>query len=86
MCCYEDILEMVTPTLKIFEAEQLMVYDVWPTIEETVANISDTIDADIDEEMVVSHLACYHIQDGALNVKFIKGDDTQRENTDNMLQ
>ena len=71
---------MVTPASKIFEAEQLMVYDVWSTIEETVANIADAIDADMDEEMLVSHLASYRIQDGSLAVQFLQGDDTHKSN------
>ena len=82
VCCYLDILELVTPASKIFEAEGLMPYDVGPVIEETIANINDVVDADIDDDMLTSHLSSYQIVDDKLLVNFVKGDDSHKNNKD----
>ncbi|XP_057295467.1 zinc finger protein 862-like [Hydractinia symbiolongicarpus] len=80
VCTYADVLEIITPASKIFEAEHLMAYDAWPAIEETLNNLTDTIHADMDEEMLVSHLASFRMEDGQLKSSFYKGDDSHKEN------
>ena len=57
--CYLDILEIVTPISKLFEAERLLPFEVQPLVSETIANIDNCINASIDDDLLVSYLALF---------------------------
>ena len=80
--CYLDILEIVTPILKLFEAERLFPFEVQPLVSETIANVDNCINASIDDDLLVSYLASFHPMDGELNSSFLKADDRTRSNLD----
>ena len=80
--CYLDILEIVTPISKLFEAERLLPFEVQPLVSETIANIDNCINASIDDDLLVSYLASFRLMDGELNSSFLKADDRTRSNSD----
>ena len=80
--CYLDILEIVTPISKLFEAERLLPFEVQPLVSETIANIDDCINASIDDDLLVSYLASFRPMDGELNSSFLRADDRTRSNSD----
>ena len=80
--CYLDILEIVTPISKLFEAEHLLPFEVQPLVSETIANIDDCINASIDDDLLVSYLASFRPMDGELNLSFLEVDDRTRSNSD----
>ena len=80
--CYLDILEIVTPISKLFEAERLLPFEVQPLVSETIANIDDCINASIDDDLLVSYLASFRPMDGELNLSFLKANDRTRSNLD----
>ena len=80
--CYLDILEIVTPISKLFEAERLLPFEVQPLVSETIANIDNCINASIDHDLLVSYLASFCPMDGELNSSFLKADDRTRSNLD----
>ena len=80
--CYLDILEIVTPISKLFKAEHLLPFEVQPLVSETIANIDDCINANIDDDMLVSYLASFRPMDRELNLSFLKVDDMTRSNSD----
>ena len=80
--CYLDILEIVTPISKLFEAERLLPFEVQPLVSETIANIDDCINASIDDDLLVSYLPSFRPMDGELNSSFLKADDKTRSNSD----
>ena len=80
--CYLDILEIVTPISKLFEAERLLPFEVQPLVSETIANIDDCINASIDDDLLVSYLASFRPMDGESNSSFLKADDRARSNSD----
>ena len=59
-----------------------MPYEVYPVITETIANLDDAIDADLDEDMLVSHLASFRVNNGNLSSTFLKADDKRKHNKD----
>ena len=60
-----------------------MPYEVHPVIMETIENINDTIEADMDEQMLTSHLASFRVGDnGDVEASFLKADDTHKGNAD----
>ena len=77
-----NILEIVTPILKLFEVERLLPFQVQPLVSETIANIDNCINASIDDDLLVSYLASFHPMDGELNLSFLKADDRTRSNLD----
>ena len=77
--CYLDILEIVTPISKLFEAERLLPYEVQPLVSETIANIDDCINASIDDDLLGSYFASFRPMD-ELNLSFLKADDRARSN------
>ena len=72
--CYLDILEIVTPISKLFEAERLLPFEVQPLLSETIANIDDCTNASIDYDLLVSYLASFRPMDEELNSSFLKAD------------
>ena len=80
--CYLDILEIVTPISKLFEAERLLPFEVQPLVSETIANIDNCINASIDDDLLVTYLASFRPMDGELNSSFLKADDRTRSNSD----
>ena len=66
VCCYLDVLELITPASKMFEEGELMPYEVKPIIQETILNLNDTIESDTDEDMLTSHLASFRIGDNSI--------------------
>lgn len=82
VCCYLDVLEQITPASKIFEAEGLLPYEIKPTMDETISNLNETIEASIDEDMLVSHLSSFRLTDDSVFLIFLKGDDSKKKNTD----
>ena len=76
--CYLDILEIVTPISKLFEAELLLPFEVQPLVSETIANSDNCINASVDDDLLVSYLAPFHVIDGELNSSFLKADDRTR--------
>ena len=80
--CYLDILEIVTPISKLFEAERLLPFEVQPLVSETIANIDGRINASIDDDLFVSYFASFRAMDGELNSSFLKADDKTRSNLD----
>ena len=80
--CYLDILEIVTPISKLFEAERLLPFEVQPLVSETIANIDNCINASTDDDLLVSYLASFRLMDGELNSSFLKADDRTRSNLD----
>ena len=80
--CYLDILEIVTPISKLFEAERLLLFEVQPLVSETIANIDNCINLSIDDDLLVSYLASFHLIDGDLNLSFLKADDRTWSNSD----
>ena len=50
--CYLDILEIVTPISKLFEAERLLPFEVQPLVSETIANIDNCINASTDDDLL----------------------------------
>ena len=79
VCCYLDILDSITPASKIFEAEELLPYEVMPIVKETIANIDDILD-DLSNEF--SHVATFNIKGNQLTAMFKRGDDTRRKKED----
>ena len=81
VACYLDTLEIIMALLeKFFERECLLPFEVYPLLTETISNIDDTIAANVDEDMLVSHLASYRIVDGTLSSQFLQADDNTRDN------
>ena len=80
--CYLDILEIVTPISKLFEAERLLPFEVQPLVSETIANIDNCINASIDDDLLVSYLASFCVIDGELNLSFLKVYDRRRSKSD----
>ena len=75
-----NILEIVTPILKLFEVERLLPFQVQPLVSETIANIDNCINASIDDDLLVSYLASFRLMDGELNSSFLKANDRTRSN------
>ena len=65
VCCYQDVLELITPASKIFEEEKLMTYEVKPILNETILNLNDAIQCDVDEDMLTSYLTSFKVGDGS---------------------
>ena len=80
--CYLDILEIVTPISKLFEAERLLPFEVQPLVSETIANIDNCINASIDDDLFVNYLASFRVMDEELNSSFLKTDDRTTSNPD----
>ena len=57
--------------------------EVKPLLLETVSNIDDCIEGEYDNEMLLSHLASFHIVEGQLTSTFIKADDPHKRSIDN---
>ena len=66
VCCYLDVLELMTPASRIFEEEELMPYKVKLIINETILNLNDAIKCDADEDMLTSYLASFKVGDGSI--------------------
>ena len=82
MCAYLDILKIITPISKVFESEALIPNEVKPLLLETISNIDDCIEGEYNNEMLLSHLASFHIVEGQLTSMFIKADDPHERNVD----
>ena len=80
--CYSDILEIVAPISRLFEAECLLPFEVQPLVSETIGNIDDCINATIDDDLLLSYLASFRPMDGELNLSFLKAHDRARSNSD----
>ena len=65
VCCYLDVLELITPASKMFEEEELMPYEVKPIINETILNLNDAIQCDADEDVLASYIASFKVGDGS---------------------
>ena len=65
------------PISKLFEAEHLQ-----PLVSKTIIDIKDCINASIDNDLLVSYLASFHLMDGELNSPFLKTDDRTKSNSD----
>ena len=65
VCCYLDVLELITPTSKMFEEEDLMPFEVKPIINETILNLNDSIHCDADENVLTSYIASLKVDDGS---------------------
>ena len=79
VCCYLDILDSITPASKIFEADELLPYEVMSIAKETIANIDDILD---DKSNEFSHVATYTIKGNQLIAMFKRGDETRRKEED----
>ena len=66
ICCYLNVLELITPVSKVFEEEELMPYEVRPIINETILNLNYAIQCDVDEDMLTSYLASFKVGDGSV--------------------
>ena len=55
--CYLDILEIVTPISKLYDAEHPLALEVQPLVSETIANIDNCINASIDDDLFANYLA-----------------------------
>ena len=56
VCCYLDLLELITPASEMFEGEEVMPYKVKPIINETTLNLYVAIQCDAVEDMLTSYL------------------------------
>ena len=65
VCRYLDVLELITPATKMFEEEELMPYEVKPTINETILNLNDAILCDADEDVLTSYIASFKVGNGS---------------------
>ena len=69
-------MDSITPASNIFEAEELLPYEVMPIVKETIANIVDILD---DESNEFSHVATFTIKGNQLTAMFKRGDGTRRK-------
>ena len=80
--CYLDILGIVTPISKLYDAEHLLTLEVQPLVSETIVNIDNCINASIDHDLFVNYLASFRVMDEVLNLSFLKTDDRTMSNPD----
>ena len=80
--CYLDILEIVTPISKLYDAEHLLTLEVQPLVSETIVNIDNCINASIGHDLFVNYLASFRVMDEVLNLSFLKTDDRTMSNPD----
>ena len=57
LTCYLDILEIVTPISKLYDAEHPLALEVQPLVSETITNIDNCINASIDDDLFANYLA-----------------------------
>ena len=55
---------------------------VQPLVSEAIANIDDSINASMDDDLLGSYLASIHVMDGELYSSFFKPNDRTRSNSD----
>ena len=59
---YLDLLEAVTPSSKVFEGRELMIYEVKPSIKKTQAELEEYATYESIEEDITTNLHRYVIQ------------------------